>query len=77
MKLYETVMMGIFNGSYDDFWDNPANMDLGDLPMRLYNEGHRDCFYIDDWGQKLDVRDMTDQGGMRMYFDEDNGWIEI
>lgn len=71
------MMVGNYNGAYDDFWDNPANMNPGDLPTGLYSEGRSGCFYINDRDQKLDVMDLTDQCGMRMYFDEDNGWIEI
>lgn len=71
------MMVGNYNGAHDDFWDNPANMNPGDLPTGLYSEGRSGCFYINDRDQKLDVMDLTDQYGMRMYFDEDNGWIEI
>lgn len=57
-----------------DWYDDPA--DSRDLPTGYYESRSGD-FYVDDWGNRCDVMDTTEYGGMRMYYDEDNSaWIE-
>ena len=57
----------------DDWWyDDPADHDPRELSEGYYHSRSGD-FYVNAFGEKCDVQEYD---GYRIYFDEDNGWLE-
>lgn len=58
----------------DPWYDDPADQEN---LLEGYYSSRRGDFYVNESGERCDVMDTSDIGGMRMYYDEENScWLE-